>query len=107
MGTTRSSPPDWKEWRRLRAWDLSRQGWAQKDIAIALGASKGAVSRWLHTAEDTGAEALRSHSSPGHPAKLTPAQKNRIPEFLWHGAESYGFRGDVWTCTRIAKVIEW
>ena len=29
-----------------------------------------------------------------------------IPEFLWHGAEAYGFRGEVWTCGRIAKVIE-
>ena len=28
-----------------------------------------------------------------------------IPEFLWHGAEAYGFRGEVWTCARIALVI--
>jgi len=30
-----------------------------------------------------------------------------IPELLWHGPEAYGFRGQVWTCARIAKVIEW
>lgn len=29
-----------------------------------------------------------------------------VPELLWHGAEAYGFRGSVWTCGRIAKVIE-
>jgi transposase len=29
-----------------------------------------------------------------------------IPDFLWHGAEAYGFRGEVWTCARIAKVLE-
>ena len=29
-----------------------------------------------------------------------------IPEFLWHGAEAYGFRGEAWTCGRIAEVIE-
>jgi hypothetical protein len=29
-----------------------------------------------------------------------------IPEFLWHGPEAYGFRGQVWTCARIARVIE-
>ena len=29
-----------------------------------------------------------------------------IPEFLSHGAEAYGFRGDVWTCARVAKVIK-
>src|SRR5208337_68156 len=106
MGTTTPSPHDWKEWRRLRAWELKQQGWTQQDIAYALGASKGAVSHWIHTAEDFGANGLRSHSSPGHPAKLTPSQKWQIPEFLWHGAEAYGFRGDVWTCARVAQVIE-
>lgn len=37
---------------------------------------------------------------------MTAAQKRLIPEFLWHGPEAYGFRGQVWTCARIAKVIE-
>jgi len=26
-------------------------------------------------------------------------------DFLWYGAESYGFRGDVWTCERVAGVL--
>jgi hypothetical protein len=30
-----------------------------------------------------------------------------IPESLWHGPEAYGFRGQVRTCARIARVIEW
>ena len=29
-----------------------------------------------------------------------------IPDFLWHGAEAYGFRGDVWSASRVAVVIE-
>jgi transposase len=107
MGTATRSPDDWREWRRLRAWELKRQGWSQHDISVALGASKGAVSQWIHSAQDGGKEALRSHTSPGHPAKLTPSQKCQIPDFLWHGAEAYGFRGEVWTCTRVAQVIEW
>jgi transposase len=28
-----------------------------------------------------------------------------IPDFLWHGPESYGFRGDVWTCERVVGVL--
>jgi len=91
----------------LRAWDLTRQGWSQHDIADALDASKGAVSQWIRTAQDGGRDALLSHSSPGHPAKLSPSQKRQIPDFLWHGAEAYGFRGEVWTCTRVAQVIQW
>jgi len=86
---------------------LAQQGWAQHDIAVALDVSKGAVSRWIRAANDAGAGVLLSRSSPGHPAKLTPAQKCQIPEFLGHGAEAYGFRGDVWTCSRVAEVIRW
>ena len=33
-------------------------------------------------------------------------QRCLIPEFLWHGPEAYGFRGQVWTCARIARVIQ-
>jgi transposase len=28
-----------------------------------------------------------------------------VPDLLSHGAEAYGFRGDVWTCERVAGVI--
>jgi predicted transcriptional regulator len=38
-------PHDWKEGRRLRAWELSQQGWKQREIAEALGVSKAAVSQ--------------------------------------------------------------
>jgi transposase len=100
------TPDDWREWRRLRALHLKQQGWYQRDIADALGVSEVSVSRWLARARDGGPEALRARSAPGHPPKLTSDQKRRIPEFLWHGAEAYGFRGEVWTCARIARVIE-
>src|SRR5436305_1110113 len=99
-------PADWREWRRFRALQLRGQGWFQRDIAAALGVSEDAVSRWLVRARVGGPEALRSRSSPGRPPKLASAQKRLIPEFLWHGAEAYGFRGEVWTCARIARVIE-
>ena len=29
-----------------------------------------------------------------------------LPDFLWHGAEAYGPRGEVRTCGRVAQVIE-
>ena len=85
---------------------LKQQGWRQRDIAEALGASEVSVSRWLARAREGGAEALLTRAAPGHPPKLSPNQKRLIPEFLWHGAEAYGFRGAVWTCARVAKVIE-
>ncbi len=85
---------------------LKEQGWSQRHVAAALGVSEDAVSRWLRRARDGGPEALRSRHSPGRPPKLSSDQKRLIPEFLWHGAEAYGFRGEAWTCARIAQVIE-
>src|SRR5438105_4665174 len=99
-------PDDWREWRRLRALHLKQQGWYQRDIAAALGISEETVSRWLARARADGPQVLRTHPAPGHPSELSPAQRRLIPEFLWHGPEAYGFRGEVWTCARVAKVIE-
>src|SRR6266581_4113288 len=100
-----TDPKDWREWRRMRAVQLKQQGWFQRDIADALGVSEVSVSHWLMRAREGGLTALRARPAAGHPPKLSAAQKSRIPEFLWHGPEAYGFRGQVWTCARIARVI--
>src|SRR5260370_16356130 len=97
--------PDWKEGRRMRALSLKQQDWKQRDIAAALGVSKGAVSRWLATAQRDGAAALLSHPAPGPVPKLSPDQQRLIPDFLWHGAEAHGFLGDVWPCARVPRVL--
>ncbi len=99
-------PQDWKEGRRLRAWELWRQGWKQKDIATALGVSKGAVSQWLTRAKVEGREGLRRHVASGPQPKLVNAQLEQLPQLLNQGAEALGFRGDVWTTARVAEVIK-
>jgi transposase len=106
MKVSRCIPHDWREWRRVRVLQLKQRGWRQRAIAEALGASEVSVSRWLRRAREGGPEALLSRAAPGHPPKLSPSQKRLIPEFLGHGPEAYGFHGQVWTCARIAKVIE-
>src|SRR5437588_7499074 len=99
-------PADGLEWRRFRALHLKQQGWSRRDIAEALGVAPKSVGRWFARARDGGPEALRNHPAPGPAPRLSPEQKRLIPEFLWHGPEAYGFRGEVWTCARIAQVIE-
>jgi transposase len=90
----------------MRALELHQQDWPQRTIAAALGASESAVSRWLAAARSGGREALASHTDRrGVAPRLTPEQVRLIPDFLWHGAEAYGLRGDVWTCGRVAGVI--
>ena len=98
-------PKDWREGRRFRAWELRKQGWTQQRIAEALGVTQGAVSQWLKKGKEWGVEALRHKKPSGAPPRLTPSQKSELPELLSKGAESYGFRGEIWTCERVSAVI--
>ena len=96
---------DWREGRRLRAWELKQEGWKQRDIARALGVSKGAVSQWMKRAKQEGVEALKHRPPPGAKARLSEAERAKLPELLARGAPAHGFRGEVWTCARVAQVI--
>jgi len=42
-----SQASNWREGRRLRAFELKEQGWKHKEIAEALGVTEGAVSQWM------------------------------------------------------------
>ena len=107
MSHNKTSFKDWKEARRKRAFELKELGWKQGDIAQALGVSAPAVCKWLSKVNaEPGVEAWRSKPARSGPLKLTPEQWRLIPDFLSHGAEAYGFRGEVWTCARVAKVFE-
>jgi len=105
MATEQSGPRDWREGRRLRAWELKQRGWSQQAIAEALGVTAGAVSQWMRRARAGGAEALRRRVAPGPPSKLAAEQREELPALLARGAEAFGFRGEVWTAKRVATVI--
>lgn len=102
----RAKDGDFREWRRLQAVHLREQGWHRCDVADALDVTERSVSHWTAVARMRGPQGLWSAPIPGRPPTLSLEQRQLIPEFLWHGAEAYGFRGSVWTCRRIAKVIE-
>lgn len=106
MSKTTPLPKDWREGRRLRAWEWYQQGWKQKDIAAALGVTAGAVSQGITKGKNLGAEALRHRPSPGAPPKLRPEQLAQLPGLLARGAEAFGFGGAVWTAARVAVVIK-
>ena len=106
MSTITPRPPrDWREGRRLRAWDLHHQGWSGKQIAAALGVTQGAVSQWLKRAREGGVDALYRQPPPGPAARLTPEQRTELVALLAPGAEAHGFLGQVWTTKRVATVI--
>jgi transposase len=105
MDRTHGLPKTWKEGRRKRALELRQYGWKQCEIAEALGVSAAAVSQWVAEARAHGCEAWRAKPRPTGPVKLTSDHLQMIPELLSHGAEAYGFRGEFWTCARVAMVI--
>jgi transposase len=99
-------PTDWREDRRLRAWELHQQGWKQTEIAAALGVTQGAVSQWLKRGRQSGTEGLRRRPAPVARPRLTPDQRTGLTALLAQGAEAFGFLGDVWTTKRVATVIK-
>jgi transposase len=98
-------PLDWREGRRRRAWELHQLGWTQQRIAAALDCSQSSVSGWLKRAQAAGVAALRTKPSPGPTPLLSAEQRAQIPALLAQGAEAHGWRGDVWTTRRVAKLI--
>src|SRR5260370_36916344 len=93
MENERYTPHDWREWRRMRAWELSKQGWAPRDIAAALGVGRPAVCQWLAAAREGGPDALLRRLHPGPAGELLPGHRFLIAQSRWHGAEGYCFRG--------------
>lgn len=105
MPSEDQGPRDWKEARRQRAMDLADKGWEQWRIAEALGVTQGAVSQWLSRKRDGSAEAWRTKERTGRPPKLPQEQLEMLPDLLSHGAEAWGFRGEIWTAARVAAVV--
>lgn len=106
MSKKSTSPQNGREERRMQAWKLHEKGWKQNEIAEALGVTEGAVSQWLKKAREQGVEALKHKPPPGSPPKLSKEQQAQLPALLAKGAESFGFRGQVWTTERVAQMIK-
>lgn len=105
MGQETARAKEWREERRLRAWELKQRGWSQQTIAEAVGVTAGAVSQWMRRGREGGVEALRRRPLPGAAPKLTAEQRAQVPLLLAQGAEAFGVRGDVWTAKRVTTVI--
>jgi transposase len=89
----------------MQALDLKHQGWKQRDIATALGVTRGAVSQWLAAEREGRRDALLARKRPGRRTDLAPEKIRLIPDLLWHGPEAYGFPGEFWTCGRVADIL--
>ena len=89
--TLSSQANDWREGRRLRAFELKEQGWKQTQIADALEVSEGAVSQWMKRAREKDVQALRHKPPPGAPPRLSEEERATLPQLLAKGAQAHGF----------------
>jgi transposase len=94
------------EQRRLKAVALSQEGLGSTEIARQLNTTPQSVCRWLAKYRLGGAAALAAIPPPGRPSKLTARQRQSLTKCLLKGARASGFPTDLWTCPRVAQVIE-
>ncbi len=62
--------------------------------------------RWYRAWRKGGRAALRAAGRAGRKPRLTPAQMVRIEAALRQGARAHGFRTNLWTLPRVARVIK-
>jgi transposase len=94
------------ERRRERALKLLGQGHAPVEVAKMVGVDRRSVRRWKAAHREGGREAIAAKPVPGRPTKLSDKQRERLQSILIKGAARAGFPTDLWTCPRVAQVIE-
>ena len=78
----------------------------QTEVARRLKVDVRTVRKWMHWHRGRGQRALQARPTPGRPARLDKKQFRRLETVLLRGAQKAGFSTDLWTCPRIAQVIQ-
>jgi len=91
--------------RRRRALALLDRGLSLSEVARRIDCRASSVMRWRDTRDRVGEKVFEVGASPGRPARLTPSQKRRLIRLLLKGPIAHGYTTDVWTCSRIARLI--
>jgi transposase len=98
--------PEQLEQRRRQAAALKEQGYGPVEIARMLRTTPQSVCRWTRMVRRRGEKALAAKPHPGRPSKLKARQRRSLVACLMKGASAFGFSTDLWTCPRIAQLIE-
>lgn len=106
LGMRPQGSPEELERRRRRALRLVEEGLQPVEVARRLGVDRRSVRRWKAAVRGGGLSALAAQPASGRPPKLPNGQHPRLEKLLLGGAQTAGFANDLWTCPRIAHLIE-
>ena len=98
--------PEELERRRLRAFALRDEGFQPVEVARRVGAARRSARRWKAAARTQGEAGVRAKPVPGRPSKLKVKQRTRLERLLMKGAQAAGYHTDLWTCPRVAELIQ-
>jgi len=94
------------EARRLVAARLFALKKTHPEVALACGVSVAAVKHWKRAWRERGEVGLAAKPHPGPAPCLSDNDLVRLEKILRAGAHQAGFDSDLWTCPRVAQVIE-
>jgi len=108
MGNARGVRRDFDalEKRRLTAAKLLDKGLNQSDVARRVKVVRQTVARWAMALAVGGVAALKKAGRAGRKPRLTAEQRERLVRLLLAGPESLGYETPLWTCPRVAHLIE-
>jgi transposase len=94
------------EARRRQALRLLDEGYSLAEVGRMTDCAASSVMRWRNARMEGGNQGLKVRPTPGRPATLSPAQRQRIIKKLMKGAMANGFTTELWTTSRVAVVIQ-
>lgn len=101
-----SGTPQELEQRRLRAVRLLGEGFSPVEVARQIGVDRRSVRRWKAAARKGGTAAVAARPASGRPRRLTHRDLTRLRRMLIQGAQAVGLPTDLWTCPRVAWLIQ-
>ena len=90
---------------RRRAVDAVLEGMCKTAVAAAYGVDRKTVSRWVVRFRHGGEDALLRQVGSGRPRKLEDLTESQLRQIVLAGACAYEFETDLWTVSRLRRVI--
>jgi transposase len=94
------------EARRRRAAACFQAGESVRTVADRFGVHPSTAKRWRRAWREGGEDALAAKPHPGPERKLSDEERDELVDLIVAGPLEAGFPTELWTCERIALVIE-